>query len=92
MNVVDGGLHLANFFAPALGVGLLTATLVKLIWWRDVTAGWVRLTFTSCCACAVALVFGLVVFGSDGKMVTYGLMLLLCTLSIAWVGFRNPSR
>ncbi len=92
MNYVDGFLHLANFFAPALGVGLLTATLVKLIWWTGVTAAWARLACTSCFACAVALVFGLVVFGSDGKMVTYGLMLLMCAFSIVWVGFRNPSR
>ena len=75
-----------------MGVGLLTATLVKLIWWRDVTAGWTWLALTSCVACAVALVLGLVVFGSDGKMATYGLMLLMCTVSIVWVGFRNPLR
>lgn len=92
MNLVDGGLHVANFLAPALGVGLLTSTLVKLMWWRQITVAWTRLAVTSSLACAAALVLGLVVFGSDGKMVTYGLMLLVCTLSIAWVGFRNPTR
>jgi hypothetical protein len=92
VNVVEGGLHLANFFAPAFGVGLLTATLVKLIWWREVTVAWGRLAVTGCFACALALIFGLVVFGSDGKMVTYGLMLLLCTVSIVWIAFRPSSR
>ena len=92
VNVVDICLHLANFFAPAVGVGVLTATLVKLVWWGALPATWARLAGTSCLACGLALILGLLAFGSDGKMATYGLMLLMCTASIAWFGLRRISR
>lgn len=89
----DGLLHLLNFFAPALGVGLLTATLVKLVW-RQALRGtsWGRLAMAGCTACGLALLVGLLFFGRDGKMATYGLMLLLCTLSIGWFGLRRATR
>jgi hypothetical protein len=92
VNILDSCLHVMNFIAPALGVGLLTPTLVKLVWWADVQASWARLAGSSCLACGLALVLGLLGFGSDGKIATYGLMLLLCSANIAWFGFRTTSR
>lgn len=92
MGVLDALLHVLNFLAPALGVGLLTATFVKLLW-RQALRGtaWTRLAAAGSVASAVALVAGLLFFGRDGKMATYGLMLLLCTLSIGWFGLRRAA-
>ena len=35
MGPLDALWHLLNFFAPALGVGLITAVLARLVWWRE---------------------------------------------------------
>ncbi len=93
MGVFDALLHLLNFFAPAFGVGLMTATFVKLIW-RQALRGtaWARLAAAGSAACGAALLAGLLFFGRDGKMATYGLMLLACTLSIGWFGLRGAPR
>lgn len=93
LGLLDWVWHVLNFFAPAAVVGLLTAGLVKLVWWRSLRGvGWLGLSLTASSACAVGLVAGLVIFGRDGKMATYGLMLLLCTLSLGWFGLRKAAR
>jgi hypothetical protein len=85
--------HVLNFFAPAAAVGLLTASGVKLVWWRALRGvGWLGLSLAASLACAVGLVAGLLFFGRDGKMASYGLMLLLCTLSLGWFGLRKATR
>ena len=90
MGPIDALLHLANFFAPALGVGLLAAGLTKLLWWRDLrSVSWLRLTRWATLGSTVALVAGLVLLGRDGKMLTYGGMILLSALGLAWAGWRN---
>lgn len=90
MGPIDALLHLANFFAPALGVGLLAALLTKLLWWRDLrNVSWLRLARWATLGGAVALVGGLVLLGRDGKMLTYGAMILLSALGLAWAGWRN---
>lgn len=92
VGVMDAVWHVLNFFAPALAVGLLTASLVKLVWWRSLRGvGWLSLSLAASFACALGLVAGLVIFGRDGKMATYGLMLLLCTLSVGWFGLRKAA-
>jgi len=86
---LDAAWHLLNFFAPALGVGLITAALAKLLWRRQLRgAGWLRLGLWASAGCAVALVAALVVFGRDGKMAGYGLMLAGCALGLWWAGLR----
>ncbi len=80
--------HLTNFFMPAIAVGSMTAALAKLLWWRDLqSAPWTRLAVWASVASALALIAGLVVFGRDGKMVTYGAMLLACAAALWWAGF-----
>jgi hypothetical protein len=93
VGVMDVVWHGLNFFAPAAAVGLLTASGVKLLWWRSLRGvGWLGLSLAASIACAAGLVAGLLIFGRDGKMATYGLMLLLCTLSVAWFGLRRAAR
>ncbi len=90
MGPIDALLHLANFFAPALGVGLLAAGLTKLLWWRELrSVSWLRLARWATLGSAVALVAGLALLGRDGKMLTYGGMILLSALGLAWAGWRN---
>ena len=80
--------HLLNFFAPAVGMGLIAPALAKLLWRRALAgASWVRLIGGVMVACAVVLVAGLVGFGHDGKMATYAAMVLVCALMLWWLGF-----
>ncbi|MEO8058485.1 MAG: hypothetical protein ABI671_09175 [Burkholderiales bacterium] len=92
MGPIDALWHLLNFFAPALGVGLLTALMAKLLWRRSLKAASLkRLSVWAVSGSALALLVGLVAFGSDGKMLTYGAMVLMCALSVWWAGF-GPRR
>jgi len=90
MGPLDAAWHLLNFFAPAFGVGLITAGLAKLVWFRVLRgASWWRLGLWASVACAGALVAALVIFGRDGKMAGYGLMLAACAASLWWTGLRG---
>jgi hypothetical protein len=85
---VDAFWHLLNFFAPALGVGLLASGLAKLLWRRELKGvAWMRLAGWAAAACAAVLIAGLVAFGHDGKMATYAAMVTVCALTLWWVGF-----
>jgi hypothetical protein len=89
---IDALWHLLNFFAPAFGVGVLTALTAKLLWRRSLkSASLKRLSVWAVTGSALALLTGLIVFGSDGKMLTYGAMVLACALSVWWAGF-GPRR
>ena len=88
MGPIDLLWHLLNFFAPAVGMGLIAPMLAKLLWRRAlVGASWTRLIGGVTAACAAVLVTGLVVFGHDGKMATYGAMVLVCALTLWGLGF-----
>jgi hypothetical protein len=88
MGPLDALWHLANFFAPAFGVALVTTVLVKLLWRRDLAAvGWGRLLAWGCGAGALALVGGLVAFGRDGRMATYGALVAATALALWWAAF-----
>ena len=92
MGPIDALWHLLNFFAPALGLGLLTSAMAKLLWRRSLKgASLKRLSLWATACSALALIAGLIVFGSDGKMLTYGAMVLVCALSLWWAGF-GPRR
>jgi glucose-6-phosphate-specific signal transduction histidine kinase len=85
--------HLINLFLPALGVALLAAALAKLLWRRElVGVPWARLALGAAAANAVVLLAGLVVFQRDGKMATYGTMLLVNALTLWWLGFGSRSK
>ena len=80
--------HLLNFFAPAVGMGLIAPSLAKLLWRRELAGvGWLRLSGAVVGVCAAVLVGGLVLFGHDGKMATYSAMVLACALTLGWVGW-----
>lgn len=89
MGIHSGLLHLANFVAPALGVALLLtlfswglrpgARLGSLAWTHARTVfGWTAV------GGLLVLSLGLVYFGRDGKMATYGAMVLVMGTLAFW--------
>jgi hypothetical protein len=86
---LDAVWHLLNFFAPALAVGCLTALCARLFWRRSVRASLPRLAVWACLAGALGLVAALVLFGRDGKMAGYGLMVCGTALAVWWAGMRR---
>jgi len=90
VNPVDAFWHIANFFAPAVGIGFVAAGLGKLLWRRDLAAvPWLRLGGGASAAMAAVSLLGLVAFEHDGKVVTYAAMVLACAVALWWIGFRG---
>ena len=90
MGPLDALWHLANFFGPALGVGLIAAGLCKLVWWRGLRAvSFRRLALWAVGAGALATLASLVVFGHDGRMAGYGLLVLATAIALWWQGLRH---
>lgn len=88
MGPLDALWHLLNFFAPALGVALATTLLAKLVWRRELAgASWRRLLAWSVGAGALVLIGGLVLLGRDGRMGTYGALVVATALALWWAGF-----
>ncbi len=74
--------HLLNFVAPALFVGILLALLAPVfIQNRPVALSLSTQAAINSGAGAIALAAGLWFFGRDGKMASYGAMLLACAFS-----------
>ena len=93
MKASDTFWHIANFFAPALVVGLLAAAMTKAIWRRQLAGvGWLRLAAWASAAMAAVSIAGLIVFEHDGKMITYAAMLLAGAAALWWAGFRRAGR
>jgi hypothetical protein len=78
--------HLVNFFAVSVTMGVLAAALARLVWARvPVRLGW-RGTAAACVgSAAAAQVAGFLVFGGDGRMATYALMVVSQALVLGWV-------
>ena len=92
MGPVDALLHLLNLFAAAAGIGAISAGAVKLFWRRELAGvAWLRLLAWSAGAAAVATVAGLLVSGRDGRMGTYGAMVLASAAALWWAAF-GPGR
>ena len=84
--------HLVNLLLPALAVGALSAALAKWAWRRELAGvRWRRLASWAAGAGVAATLGGLVFFGHDGRMATYGAMLLAASLALLWAGF-GPGR
>lgn len=90
MGPLDALWHVLNFFGPAIGVGLIAAALCKLVWYRGLRAvAYRRLALWAVAAGALALVAGLAIFGRDGRMATYGMLIAACALALWWRGLRH---
>jgi hypothetical protein len=92
VDALDALWHLLNFIAPACGLDALSAALAKLFWRRELRAvPWRRLAPAGGSTSLLASIAGLALTGHDGRMGTYGAMLVACALALWWVGFR-PGR
>jgi hypothetical protein len=92
MGPLDALWHVGNLFVPALWLGVLSAAMSKLVWRRELASvAWMRLAVPACTVAVIVTVAGLVAFGRDGKMATYGGMVLACALTLWWQGF-GPGR
>jgi hypothetical protein len=81
--------HIADFVAPALGVGAICACLCKLLWRRRLArATWFELAWKSSAAGVAVLVAGLVISGHDGRMGTYVALVAACALVPWWKTVR----
>jgi hypothetical protein len=88
MEWLDGLWHLLNFFLPALVLGVLTATLAKGLWRGELKGvAWSRLAVWGVLASAAASIGGLVALGRDGRMATYGAMVVACALALWCAGW-----
>ena len=81
--------HLLNFTAPALVVGVLMAFLAPFLAGKKASAGkkLAQTVMNSAVGVAVLLA-GLVLFGHDGKMQSYG-ALVLAVASVQWWAVRR---
>lgn len=92
MSAFDALNHLINFLLPALAVGPLAAACAKLVWRSELRAvRWRRLALWATAAGVLSLFGGLVAFGRDGMMATYGAMVFTSALALLWAGF-GPGR
>jgi hypothetical protein len=90
MGPLDALWHFANFFGPAIGVGLIATGLCKLLWWKALRGvPFMRLAWWAMVAGAAALIGGLVFFGRDGRMATYFLLMAAIALALWWRGLRH---
>ncbi|HOB96818.1 MAG TPA: hypothetical protein PK306_23095 [Aquabacterium sp.] len=93
MGPLDALNHLVNLLLPALALGLLAASLSKLLWRKALgPVAWKRLAAWACAAALLALLAGLVITGRDGRMVTYAGMVLASAAALWWVGFGPGKR
>lgn len=90
MSAFDALNHLFNFVLPALVVGPLAAALAKLLWHGELrSVRWRRLALWATAAGVASLAAGLVAFGRDGVMATYGAMVAASAFALYWAGFRR---
>jgi hypothetical protein len=81
--------HLLNFLAPALVVGSLLALAGPwLLPSRGAGLSRLHQALLNGTAGALALLAGLWLFGNDGKMASYGLLVVLCATA-QWAGQRG---
>ena len=89
MGFVDAFWHLTGLFGPALGMALIAPTLAKLLWRRDLRAvAWRDLAAWVLGTSAVVTLAGLLLLGRDGRMTTYGAMVLAAAVVLGWRGWR----
>ena len=88
MGPVDFLLHLLSFLAPAATVALLVAGGARVLMpKRAAGRSWIAWAAINFVAGAAVLVAGLWYFGHDGKMATYG-ALVLAVASVQWLSLK----
>jgi hypothetical protein len=90
VSALDALFHFLNFFAPAWGVAALAAALAKLVWWKALRSRpWWRLALVCGVVNSAVWLGCLLLSGRDGKMSSYGLLVLATALTLAWRGWGS---
>ena len=93
MGPLDAFWHVANFFVPALGLGLLAPALAKLVWRRALRQRpWLELALWTAGAGSLVSIAGLLISGEDGRMLTYAAMVLAAASVLWWRGLAGGQR
>ncbi len=79
MSLLELLLHALNFAAPALVVALIVVLCSRILYAksRPLANGWLQLAVNFAVGMG-ALVLGLWVFGTDGKLATYAVLVVGC--------------
>lgn len=84
--------HLFNFFLPAMGVAAALFILLKLPFFNRLVTRfekpWYLPIVRNAAVGSVVLVVGLLVFGSDGKMITYMALVMAVAVCQWWYAGR----
>ncbi len=84
--------HLANLFAVPLLMAALAAALVKSACRRELSSvTYISLAKWAMAGNAVTVLAGLLLFGRDGRMATYGALVVVSAATLWWRGF-GPGR
>ena len=77
--------HLINFALPAIALGIMVPLFSRLIWRKILVKRSLKsqMLITSLAGLTV-LIAGLVIFNTDGKMATYGGLVLVATVCQWW--------
>lgn len=90
MGALDLTWHIANLFAVPLLMGLIATGLAKLFWRQALArVRWQRLAWAAAAATCLTALAGLLIFGRDGRMATYGAMVVACAVALWWAGLRR---
>ena len=77
--------HIVNFALPAAGLGVMVPLFSRLIWRKTpVKRPLKSQMMVTSLACFGVLFTGLVVFSTDGKMATYGVMVTVAAVCQWW--------
>ncbi|MFG6415519.1 hypothetical protein ACG02S_16610 [Roseateles sp. DC23W] len=86
MSPLDAFWHIANLFAPAWGLAALLAAAIKVVWRREAKAlRWLRLWGWGTAGGVLATLVALVLWGRDGRMAGYALLVLGVALPQWWL-------
>ena len=94
MGPLDQIFHALNFAAPAWGVALFCVIFTRFAarrWLPVASAGLWTQVWVQALIGSVALVGGLMLWGVDGKMATYGVLVGVCAL-VQWFFCRGWQR
>ena len=85
MNLAGVFFHLLDFLAPAVALGLLSATAAKVLWRAELRSlRWLPLAASAALASLATELAGLILTGHDAKMVTYASMVFACAAGLWW--------
>lgn len=82
--------HLVNFALPALALGIMVPLFSRLIWRKTPARRSLKSQMLITSLAGLAVLFaGLVIFSTDGKMATYGALVINAALCQWWYQGRR---